>query len=443
MNFLNTFVNWRPTTPFFYGWLILGTSASGAFVATSIAGVVFGGIQGLILDDTGWSTSTIGLAASAGVWTSGLAAPFVGRLADRYGPRWLMPIGTIVLGICLITIGGVHATWQFFIAAIIGRAISQPILIGVVPRTLAVNFFQRKRNFALALTGMFRPISAAIIIQIISVISVIYGWRTAFHCLGILSLALALPMFLIIRRQPEDLGLAPDGAPTVATRQDPTNVPGKETSLPGSAAGPANSIAPNPEANWTAKAALHTRAFWMVAFATLLVVTGSSAIGFSLVPYLHKEANLPITQAVGVLSLSTSLALTNLIWGYLADKFTPRYCLVVAMVCSTAVILYLTTVKTALTAYTFGAAWGVLASSSEVLISMLLAQYFGRTSYGSITGALRPFEAGGLGLGQALGPLIFQTTGSFHWLIVTSISAYSMATILIFLSPSRARIATA
>ena len=60
MNFLNTFVNWRPTTPFFYGWLILGTSASGAFVATSIAGVVFGGIQGLILDDTGWSTSTIG-----------------------------------------------------------------------------------------------------------------------------------------------------------------------------------------------------------------------------------------------------------------------------------------------------------------------------------------------------------------------------------------------
>ena len=91
----------------------------------------------------------------------------------------------------------------------------------------------------------------------------------------------------------------------------------------------------------------------------------------------------------------------------------------------------------------FALVWGVFSGGLGSLENMVLAQYFGRTSYGSITGALRPFEAGGLGLGQALGPLIFQTTGSFHWLIVTSISAYSMATILIFLSPSRARIATA
>lgn len=438
MNLINTLLAWRPKTPFFYGWLILGTSASGAFVATSIAGVVLGGIQGLILEDTGWSPSTIGLAASAGVWTSGLAAPFVGRLAARYGPRWLMPIGTIVLGICLITIGGVHSTSQFIIAAIIGRAISQPILIGVVPRTLAVNFFQRKRNMALALTGMFRPISAAIIIQ---VISVIYGWRTAFHYLGIVSLALSLPMFLIIRRQPEDLGMVPDGSsPLLSSTPNPRLIirtgatPGSRPTQPGT------SVEPDPEPSWTARAALRTRAFWMVAFATFLAVTGSSAIGFSLVPYLHQEANVPIAQAVGVLSLSTFLALANLIWGYLADKFTPRWCMVVAMACSTAVILYLVIVRTVLMAYAFGAVWGILSSSTEVLISMILAQYFGRRSYGAITGALRPFEAGGLGLGQALGPLIFQVTGNFYWLMVTSVSAYAVATLLIFLAPPRARV---
>jgi sugar phosphate permease len=141
-----------------------------------------------------------------------LLAPFIGRLADRYSPRWLMPLGVFILGLCLFALAGTSAIWQFYLAAILGRAISQPLLIGVVPRTLAVNFFQRKRSTALALTGMFRPISSAIIIQFVAVIAVAHGWRTSFLYLGVLSMLITLPMILIIRRRPEDIGLLPDGA---------------------------------------------------------------------------------------------------------------------------------------------------------------------------------------------------------------------------------------
>jgi hypothetical protein len=52
-----------------------------------------------------------------------------------------MPLGVFILGICLFSLGGASSIWQFYLAAILGRAISQPLLIGVVPRTLAVNFF--------------------------------------------------------------------------------------------------------------------------------------------------------------------------------------------------------------------------------------------------------------------------------------------------------------
>ncbi len=76
MTVLQAALNWRPRTPFFYGWLVLGVGALGAFVATSIAGVVLGGIQGFIFEETGWTRSTIGLAAAAGVWGSGLLATF-------------------------------------------------------------------------------------------------------------------------------------------------------------------------------------------------------------------------------------------------------------------------------------------------------------------------------------------------------------------------------
>ena len=86
------------------------------------------------------------------------------------------------------------------------RALSQPILIGVVPQTLAARFFRRQRNLALALIGLFRPTSSAILIQLISLLTVASSWRTAFRGLGLLSVLLTLPMLLIIRRRPEDIG---------------------------------------------------------------------------------------------------------------------------------------------------------------------------------------------------------------------------------------------
>jgi sugar phosphate permease len=232
MKAIATVLDWRPRTPFYYGWLVLGITALGAFVATSVAGVVLGGIQSLIIDDTGWGRSTIGLAAASGVWLSGLLAPLAGRLTDRHGPRWLMPFGALILGVCLVVLGGVNSIWLFFVAAVVGRAVSQPLLIGVVPRTIAVNFFQRRRNQVLSLTGIFRPISGAIIIQIISAIAVTLGWRIAFRYIGLMSFVLAVPLILLVRRRPEDIGLLPDGAGAYQVRQSgiPTQPSGPSTS---------------------------------------------------------------------------------------------------------------------------------------------------------------------------------------------------------------------
>ncbi|MFQ6029378.1 MAG: MFS transporter, partial [Dehalococcoidia bacterium] len=368
MALLNKILNWRLRTPFFYGWLILGIMALGSIGATSVAGIVLGGIQDFILDETKWNRTTIGLAGAMGVWGSGLVAPVVGRLADRYGPRWIVPIGTIILSLCLWGLGGAHTIWQFYLAAVVGRAISQPILIGVIPRTLAVNFFRRRRNVALALTGMFRPVSGALIIQFVSIVAVAYSWRTAFKLIGVLSLALTLPLLIIVRRRPEDIGLAPDGVPV--RRAAP--------------ASEAAATARVDEPSWTAGEALRTRAFWLLGFAIILAYMGGTALAFNMVSYLTEEAHLTRTQAAGVLSLSTFLALGNLGWGFLADKFTPQGCFVAAMLLSTAILLYLFRVDSLLAAYLFSIGWGLASGASDVLVSMVLAQYYGRNSFGAI-----------------------------------------------------------
>jgi MFS family permease len=364
---------------------------------------------------------------------SGVVAPVAGRLADRYGPRWLMPIGTILLGLCLYALGGVTTVWQFFVLAVLGRAISQPLLIGIVPRTLAVNFFLERRNLALAFIGIFRPVNAAINIQAISIIAVNQGWRTAFRYLGILSFILTIPLALVIRRRPEEIGLLPDGA---RVREEPSALPGQPQPGTGvaTAARPANLGNEPQEHPWSAREALRTRAYWLVATTAFLGTTANTTIGFNIVPYLVEEAGITTTQAAGVLSLGTVLSLGNLGWGYLADRITPRWCVLAAMVTSAASVLFLFQVNSVLSAYIFGIVWGLSSGTSGVLISMIVAQYFGRTNYGSIGGTLRPFEAGGLGLGQSLGAVIYDIAGSYSLLVWTALCAHLLGGMFIILA---------
>ena len=378
----------------------------------------------MISEEMNWSRSAIGITAAAGVWGSGLIAPFIGKLADRHGPRWLMPIGTVVLGGCLYALGGVTTIWQFFLFAVIGRAISQPLLIGLVPRTVAVNFFDRRRNLALAFSGLFRPFTSAINIQIISNVAVARGWRTSFRYLGVVSLVLSIPLIIVVRRRPEDIGLLPDGAAPIDSSTMENRAGGSR-------------ISPQPAAtqvDWTAKEVMKTRAFWLIALTSLVSVTAGSGIGFNMVPYFHESANLSTPQAAGVLSVSTFLSLASLGWGALADKFTPRLCIIAAMAGATMATLYLLTVSNLATAYLFGVGWGLVSAGSDILIYMVLAQYFGRNAYGTISGMLRPFEAGGLGLGMTLGTLSYDLTRSYKWLILGSVAAHAVAAVLVFLA---------
>ena len=184
---------------------------------------------------------------------------------------------------------------------------------------------------------------------------------------------------------------------------------------------------------------MRTRAFWLVAIATFLIMGAASGITFNMVPYLNENAGLSTVQAAGILSTSTFLSLATLGWGYLADKFTPRRCILWGLVGTIGTLFYLFTVHNLMSAWVFGIVWGVFNSASDALVSMLMAQYFGRNSYGVIMGTLRPFEAAGLGLGQRLGAIIYDVSGSYWLLIVLSVVSYVAAVVLISLArpPSR------
>ena len=421
-------INWRLRTPFYYGWLVLAISAVATFAASGLTQVVLGGVQVYITDESGWDDGSLAFAATLGTWLSGAIAPIIGRLADRFGPRWLMPLGLIVAGIAFFVIAGSDSVWQFYAGYVIGRAVSNPVLVGLVPRTAAVNFFRRRRNIALAMVSTFRPISGAINIQIIALIAAHQGWRAAYRYLGVMSLILILPVILFVRRTPEDIGLLPDGV------NPATDEPTASSSRPRILIS---------EFSWTAKEAVRTGAFWLLLTITALGTLASSAVGFSLVPFLVQDGGLSIQASAGVLSLGTFLAVANIFWGYLADRITPRRCLILMMIGAGLMMVFLLTVDSVGEALIFAVVWGVFSGGLGSLENMVLAGYFGRGSYGTILGVFSPLQMVALGLGPGLASVARTLAGDFYPLYVAMGAAYFISAVLMYIAKSPRRPARA
>ena len=415
MTVLKTIAGWRPHTPFYYGWLILAMSAVGTYAATGSTQLVFGGVQNFIFEDMGWDRSTIAYAVTAGTWTSGLITPFVGRLADRYGPRGLMPIAAFIAGVSFFAIAGMQAVWHFYAAYIVARTIASPMLVGVVPRTAAVNFFSRRRNLALGISAMARPFGGAINIQIFSLIALAASWRTAFQVQGIISLFIVIPLFLVMRRSPSDIGLTPEGA-----SDEPT--PPQRTSTARRAQSPSR-----PDQDWTAGQASRTPAFWLIIIAESLVILMSGTINFQIVPYLRDVGVTPAVAA-GALSVSSLLgSLGNPFWGWLSDIFSPRRLALITLAISGVAVGFFLVVPEGRVSIAVVILYGTIAGGLNILGHMMIAQYFGRSSFGSITGLMGPFQTGALGLGPTLGALLYRITGGYRSIYLLGVLSYILA----------------
>ena len=418
MTFTKSISGWRPRPPFFYGWLLLGAGIVATFAGAGLTQQVLGGIQTIISDDTGWSSKQLAFAATGGSWTAGALTPLVGRLADRYGPRALMPLAALIAGTACITLAGADSLWQFYLAFIIGRTAVNSTLIGVVPRVVAVNFFNRRRGFALGVTTIGRPVGSALNIQIMSLMASFVGWRAAYrYYLGIFSLALVVPLALIMRHKPEDIGLRPDGD------RPPPPI---EAGHPGETSRQIPTPAPPGDFDWRVGEALRTTTFWLLGMAIALEVLTIGVVQFQVVPYL-KDSGLSVTAAAGALSASSLVGAAAMLgWGHLADRVHPRR---LALVCVTAGAVLMVLIMVSGGGWQgFGLliVWGSFQGGLEVLGGSIVARYYGRASFGSIVGLYAPTTMIMLGLGPILGSVLVDATGDFTVLFAGGIVTYSL-----------------
>ena len=418
MELVKRATSWTPKTTIYYGWIVIAVGALGTYASSGSAKVTLAGIQTLIFEDTGWDRSTIALGITIGTWVAGLLTPVFGKIADTHGPRLAMPLTSLIVGVCFYWIGGMSAIWHFYVAYIIARGLGNPVLIGVMPRTVAVNFFDRKRNLALGIVSMARPCFGAINVQLITLISTWSSWRTAYKLLGVYSILLTIPLSLFIRKDPESIGLLPDGEKPKLSNQE-SFIKSEE-------------VADIDKHIWSAREAAKTFTLWAIVSAEFLIILTSGTIGFQLVPYLH-ESGLPISMAALAWTISTLLnAFSNPIWGFLSDIYSPRKLVLSAMpICLVVTSIFLL-IDGGYPGFACVVIWGAASGGLNVLGGMIIANYFGRHSFGSISGIMGPFQIIGLGLGPIIGAIMYDATGGYMYLFAFAIITYIAATILFF-----------
>src|ERR1041384_7986700 len=102
----------------------------------------------------------------------------------------------------------------------------------------------------MGLVALSVPLGASVISLMYGFFVAHYGWRSAFLVLGLsLLVVVVVPGAVFLRRQPEDLGLVPDGDTTVSNRFDPSAVL-KEPHA-------------TPEQSWSRAEAIRTTALWL------------------------------------------------------------------------------------------------------------------------------------------------------------------------------------
>lgn len=397
---------------FFYGWVIVITAALVAFSSGPGQSFVFSIFVDSMIEDTGFSRSTISGLYAVSTGLSALMVVVVSRLADRWGARLNLILVGFAFGAACFGMAFAAGLIAFYISFAGLRALGQGSL--AINATLLVNqWFVTRRGRAIALMGLGFPLSNAVLPPLSRFLIDAYSWREAYALLGVLVIVLIVPAAVfLIRNRPEDVGLYPDGA------DHPPLIEQTAAFSPAAAA---------------SRPVMRSLAFWMLAapLATPgLVVT---ALVFHQTS-IFAEHGLSATLAAAVFVVfAVSSASTSLVMGFVVERTGPVRLFVFAMGALFAVCALALVIDSAWLAVLYVAAMGVAGGSQRIVQGVIWAHYYGRFGLGRVQGAAMMAGITGAAVGPLPLALFRDLTGSYSVgvTVLAALPLISIATVLL------------
>lgn len=398
----------------YYGWFVLLAAAA------AMVGTLPGRTQGLgLITEPLLADLKIGRVeyAHLNLWATLIGATGaigVGRLIDRFGSRAVLTAVALLLGTVVCWMSRVATFTELAIAVTLTRALGQSAL-SVVSLAMVGQWFVRRIDTAMAIYSVVLSVGFMIAFPIVGSLVQQRGWRRAWLSVGVAILAGLVPLgWLIVRRNPESIGLVPDGCPTVDDRRSTID------DLPG----------------YDLRAALLTPAFWVFAIGAALYGLVASGIGLFNESILVERGFGPnIYYQTLVVTAITGLT-GNFLGGWLAAYVPLNRLLAISLFVLTGGLVALPHVSTHAMVMAWAACMGLGGGLVMVLFFSVWPRVYGRRQLGRIQGAAQALTV----LASAVGPLLLATcvewTGSYRavfYILAAAIGMFSVAALVVAL----------
>ena len=404
--------------PIFYGWIIVAI----IFLATTASAVQLNPTIGVfikpITEEFGWTRSQMAGAVTVGTILGGVLAIFMGRIVDRFGPRWVLFTAFLTMGSMMLLMSRIEYLWHFYAITIVTRMTLQGV-INLTCQTVVSKWFVKLRGRAIAIANAGQRVGTGIIPYTTQMIIGTAGWRTAASSIGVIAWALTLiPAALWLRRSPEDLGLLPDGQESPGKGENENSIRVESQQL-----------------SYTLAEARRTRTFYLLGAAFTLSSFIGTGINFNLTPYLT-DKGFAATDAVTILMVwSFSGIAGSLTAGILAEKLKNQFLSIGFYIGVASGIAILLTVRDMPTGIIFAVIHGSFFGAALIMQHIMLANYFGSAWIATIRGVLVPWQLLGNALGPLAATLVFDTTGSYEAILFTYLLLHIIICIAIFNAP--------
>ena len=412
----------RPGGRIYYGWYIVGAALATNGMSACLQGYSTGVFFVPMTDDLGWTRTEFIVALTISQFVMAIVGALIGGLIDRHGGRMLMLSGALVTSAALLATAEVDELWQWLVL----RGVAQAIGVGLggllVANVVLSKWFVRYRGRALGIAVTGLSLAGVLTPTLLTPVVDDYGWRAGWRLLAVATALLMISAALVMRRQPEDHGLLPDGrAP-----EDPAS--GDE----------AEQARLDYDTSLTRRQAIRSSSLWLLIAAFGLGGLSFTALGAQTIPFLT-DSGFSRTTAAGMLSLfALPGLLTRAFWGVLAERIQPRLLAAAAFLATAAAMTIIipaarsgSTPLVALGFLTFGCGIAGFVPIQEVI----WASFFGRRYLGGVRGVAMPFQLVFSAAGPFVVSLYFDAFASYDGVFAALGVCSLLATALVLAAP--------
>jgi MFS family permease len=390
-----------------YGWYVVAASFVIMFLNAG-ARLMIGVLVKPIIADFGWSRSAVSLAVFVNMAVFAAAIVVAGRLYDRYGPKWIVLVSSVLFSGGLMLMAVMTSLWQFVLfygvisAAGLGGTTS-PIFGAIVSR-----WFERRRGSAISLAMAGTSLGQFALVPLFTAFLLDEGWRSTMLWVGVLCLVVNVVLVLwILRGDPGDLGKTPYG------HEGPV-----------AAGGPAPPAGPR---SLNLREAMRTGSFWLFTVAMFVCGAGDFLLTTHLVP-MATDHGVPTETAVAMLAWFGLLSLGGiLLAGPLSDRIGDKAPIAGAFALRVVLFLLVVRYQNAAAFWALSLGFGFTFLITAPLTTTLMGRMYGFANIGLLGGFITTAHHVGGGLWAYLGGAVYDATGGYTLAMAVSAAASAVA----------------